>query len=398
MNTMSHLASTALAEFHGLLDFMSTSRWSQRAGQPGISDFVLGNPHDGVLPGVTQALSRAVPPQSPDWHAYKIAVPASQAVVAQSIGDQTGVVFEPEDIVLTNGAFAGLSVTMRAAIEPGSEVIYISPPWFFYRALIQAAGAMPVRVDVNPETLEIDPAAIEAAITPRTQAVILNSPHNPTGTIASPSRLKDVASVLTRASAGRDKPIYLLSDEAYRRIVFDGGSAPSPAAFYPHTFLIYTYGKTLLIPGERLGYIAMPPGMHGREDLRDALVMSQMMTGWAMPNTLLHHSLAELESLSIDIDQLQRRRDLLVGGLRNAGFTATMPAATFYVLCRAPNDDDLAFTEQLAAEDVFVMPGSFFEMPGWVRFSLTANDAMVERALPVFRRVAGRSADLVLTP
>ncbi len=396
MNTLSKLASSGLAEVDGFWKFLTTSRWSERVREPGISDFVLGNPHDGVLPGFTQALAGALTPRAADWHAYKTVVPESQAIIASSLGAEIGIPFQPDDITLTNGAFAGLSVAMRTVVEPGSEVIYISPPWFFYRSLIRAAGARAVRVNVDPETLQVDPAAIEAAITPHTQAIILNSPNNPTGTVASRELLADLAAVLTRASAGRDKPIYLISDEAYRKIVFDGRTVPSPTEFYPHSFLIYTYGKTLLTPGERLGYIAMPPGMHGREDLRNGLLMMQIMTGWAMPNALLHHSLRDLEWLSIDIGALQRRRDLLVPALRDAGLETTLPAGTFYVLCKAPDGDDMAFTELLAADDVFVLPGSTFEMPGYVRISLTARDEMVERALPVFRHVAAQSGGKAL--
>ncbi|MGE3798283.1 MAG: aminotransferase class I/II-fold pyridoxal phosphate-dependent enzyme [Thermomicrobiales bacterium] len=385
MNTLSNLVSSQLAELSGFLNFATTSRWAERQGQPGISDFMFGNPHDGALPGITAALSAAVPPRAADWHAYTIVNPESQAIVAASISAQTDVDFFPDDIVMTNGAFAGLTVTMRAVVEPGEEIIYVSPPWFFYRSLIHSAGAVPVRVDVDPETLQLDPAAIEAAITDKTQAVIINSPHNPTGLIASAETLEEIAAVLTRASEGRDRPIYLISDEAYRKIVFDGRDCPSPAAFYPHTFLIYTYGKTLLMPGERVGYVAVSPGMHGREDLRHGLLMTQIMTGWAMPNNLLHHSLADLEQLTIDIGALQRRRDLLVETLRESGYSVTSPEGTFYVLCKAPGGDDIAFANKLAEDDVFFLPGTFFEMPGYVRFSLTANDAMIERALPILQ-------------
>lgn len=395
MSTLSSLVSTEFAELHGFLTFVTSSRYAERAGQPGISDFMFGNPHDGVLPGFTTALSKAVPPQRADWHAYTVTNPESQAIVAASIAAQTGVPFEPEDITLTNGAFAGLVMTMRTVVDPGAEIIYVSPPWFFYRTLIRSAGAVPVRVDVDSISLAIDPQAIEAAITERTQAVVINSPHNPTGLIASAETLSEIASVLTKASEGRDRPIYLISDEAYRKIVLDGRECPSATAFYPHTFLIYTYGKTLLTPGERLGYIAVPPGMHGREELRNGLLITQIITGWAMPNNLLHHSLADLETLSIDIGALERRRDMLVGALREGGLAATMPEGTFYVLCRMPNADDIAFAEALGEEDVFVLPGTYFEMPGYVRFSLTASDEMIERALPILKRVGatlGRQA------
>ena len=385
MTAISRLASTELDELAGFIRFITTSTYAQRSGAQGISDFMLGNPHDGVPPAFTNALLAATPPQQAGWHAYKMNEPGSQEIVASSLKRQTGVAFEPDDVAMTNGAFAGLTIALRAVVDPGDEVIYVSPPWFFYATLIRAAGGKPVAVSVNPETLEVDPEAIERAITSRTRAVIINSPHNPTGKIISAEILADLAERLTRASESRDRPIYLLSDEAYRKIVFDGRACPSTAEHYPRTFLIYTYGKTLLTPGERLGYLALPPTMPDRETLRVALLAVQLMTGWAFPNSVLQHGLAALEAVSIDIDRLQRRRDTLVCAMREAGYAVTNPEGTFYMLCKAPGGDDNAFAEQLADQDVFVLPGSYFEMPGYVRFSLTASDAMVERAIPILR-------------
>jgi aspartate aminotransferase len=346
---------------------------------------MLGNPHDGVLPAVTDALLAATPPARSDWHAYKMSETQSQEIVAASLRQQTGVAFEPDDVAMTNGAFAGLTIALRAVIDPGDEVIYVSPPWFFYATLIRAAGAKPVAVPVDPETLEVNPEAIERAITSRTRAVIINSPHNPTGKIISAATLTDLAERLTRASETLNRPIYLLSDEAYRKIVFDGRACPSAAGFYPRTFLIYTYGKVLLTPGERLGFVALPPTMPDRETVRLALLVVQLMTGWAFPNSVLQHGLADLEAASIDIDRLQCRRDRLVSAMRDAGYTVTSPEGTFYGLCKVPGGDDNAFAETLAEQDVFVLPGSYFEMPGYVRFSLTASDEMVERAIPILR-------------
>src|SRR5262249_12384139 len=223
--------------------------------------------------------------------------------------------------------------------------IFVSPPWFFYEALISARGARPVRVKMDPATFDLDLAAIAAAITERTRAILVNSPNNPTGKIYPPETLAGLARVLTEASSRIGHTIYLLSDEAYSRIIYDGRQFHSPSTYYPNTFVLYTYGKTLLTPGQRLGYIALPPAVPERELLRPAVLTSQIVTGYAFPNALLQHALPDLERLSIDVAQLQRRRDRMVAALHEIGYNLHSPEATFYLLPRAPLADDEAFIE-----------------------------------------------------
>ena len=345
---------------------------------------MLGNPHEPPLPAFTAALQKWSEPQSNDWYAYKENESASQAIVAKSLRQRRGQPFEPDDIFLTNGAFAALSVVLTAIIDPGDEVIFISPPWFFYESLIAATGATPVRVKCNLETFDLDLAAIEMALTERTRAIMINSPNNPTGKIYPAETLEGLAALLTAASERIGRTIYILSDEAYWRIIYDGRKYPSPTAFYPNSFLLYTYGKTLLTPGQRLGYAALPSTMPRREQLRPALFASQLVTGFAFPNALLQHALPDIEELSIDVDHLQHKRDRLVAALRHMGYDLNMPEGTVYLLARSPLADDLAFIQQLADYDVFCLPGTVFELPGYFRISLTANDQMIEQALPGF--------------
>ncbi len=367
--------------------FMSESRWAERAGQPGISDFVLGNPHDPVLPGFTHALERALPPQSNSWHAYPMNEPHSCNVVASSLSEQTGVTFDPADFVMTNGAFTGLSIALQTVVEPGDEVLYISPPWFFYGSMIRRVGGIPVGVSIDWDRFDIDLAAIEAAITPRTRAIIVNSPHNPTGRIFSSETLRELAAILTRASVRNGRSIAIISDEAYRRILFDGRDCPTPAEFYPHTLVVYTFGKTLLAPGERIGFVALAPGFPDRETARTGLLVSQVLTGYGFPNALLQHAIDDLDSLIIDLDSLQQKRDRMVGGLRSAGYRTSEPEGTFYLVVESPFADEKEFVDRLAEHDVFVLPGSMFDAPGYVRISLTATMEMIERALPVFAAI-----------
>jgi aspartate aminotransferase len=373
------------------LRFFNGPVWSRNA-EPEIANFAVGNPQEMPLPAYVDALSAAIPPRDKDWFAYKMNESESRSTVARSLTGRTGLDWDPEDVFMTNGGFGALAVTFRAILDRGDEVIFLSPPWFFYELLVRAADGVPVRVRLSPPTFDIDLPAIEAAITARTRAVILNSPHNPSGRVYPLDALRELATRLTSAAARIGHPIYLVSDEPYNRIVFDGRTYHSPAEVYPDTITTYSYGKTLLAPGMRLGYIAIPPTMDGRRDLRDRVFVSQVATGFAFPNADLQHAIEDIERLSIDVGALERRRDRLVPALREIGYETTMPEGTFYVMARAPIDDDEHFAAVLADHGVLVLPGSVVEVPGWVRISLTASDDMVEKGLPGFAaaRESGR--------
>lgn len=310
----------------------------------------------------------------------------SRRSIAAAIGPRLGVAFAPEDICVTNGGFGAIASALRAVSGPGDEVIFISPPWFFYEPLIIAMGADAVRVRLQPPAFDLDPEAIAAAITPRTVAVLINTPHNPTGRVYPPEQLRALAAALTEASQRHGRPIHLLSDEPYYRIVFDDRRFTSPAAFYPATLVLYSYGKTLLSPGMRMGYIALAPGMPGASQLRESLFLAQVMTGWAFANADLQYALPQIEHLSIDVAALQRRRDRVIPALQAMGYQTTPPEGTFYAMVKSPLEDDREFTGILRRHGVLVLPGAVVEVPGWFRISLTANDQMVERGLPGFER------------
>ena len=358
----------------------------RRIQDPQACDFMFGNPHEMPLPGFVAALQQWSAPQNKDWFAYKMNEERPRQELAENLRAIRGMEFKPEDIFLTTGAFAGLAVTLNAILEPGDEVIFISPPWFFYETLILAAGGVPVRVKIDPKTFDLNIDTIAAAISTKTRAIIINSPNNPTGKIYPESTLKELARLLNAASSSHRQTIYLLSDEAYCRIIYDGRAFPSPTAFYLNSFLIYTYGKTLLTPGQRLGYIALPPNMPEAEMVRQALFTAQLTTGYALPNALMQYALPDLEKLSIDIEHLQEKRDRLVAELRQMGYELHVPEGTFYLLPRSPVEDDLRFTDRLADEHIHCLPGKVCEMPGYFRISVTANDAMIDRALPGFAR------------
>jgi aspartate aminotransferase len=374
----------ALAAVEPLQRYIEQTGWFYRLTEPGICDFTIGNPHDVPPPGFVEALASKVTPQNDRWYAYKMNEPGPRAVLAKSLKAWRGIDFDEKDIFLTNGATAGLHVVFETIIGPGDEAIFMSPPWFQYESMIIIAGGTPVRVKVDPKTYDLDFEALEKAITEKTRVVIINSPHNPTGKIYSPDTLRRLAALLTGAGKRYGRTIHIVSDESYSRIVFDNRKYHSPTEFYADTFLVYTYGKVLLTPGQRIGFIALPPGMQGKDEIRKAIEGFQMLNGWAFPNAILQHALADLDRISVDINRLQQRRDRVVTALRNMGYETSNPEGTFYILVKSPMKDDVAFTKTLADNGIFCIPGTLMDLPGYIRLSLTANDEMVERAIPKF--------------
>ncbi len=363
-----------------------TGAYASLEKDPEAANFAVGNPHEFAMPSYVATLRDYVEPRDKDWYAYKLSEPEATSTVARSMSSVTGLDWDPLDVQMTNGGFAALAIAFRTLLEEGDEAVYLSPPWFFYELLIVGAGGVPVGVDLEMPYCPIDTAAIDAAITPRTRLVVINSPHNPSGRVLEPAELQVIADTLTAASRRIGHDIYIVSDEPYRRILFDGRTYHSPSEFYPHTIVTYSYGKQLLAPGMRIGYVTWPPTLSESErlHLRDDVFINQLSTGFSFPNADLQHALPDLEPQCVDMAAMQRRRDRMVGALRGYGYEATSPQGTFYIMARSPIADDEAFCALLNQHKVLVLPGAVVNTPGWFRISLTASDEMVDRGLPGF--------------
>lgn len=390
MNVLSARAVSTAAAIDTVFAFFS----SYRAGiedKDVRADFTFGNPHEMPLPSLVSAIRARMEPQRTDWFAYKTNEAEPRAVIAAALGEELGLPFQPEDIALTRGAFGAIALAFSLLLDPGDECIIPLPGWFCYATTLSARNAVAVQVPLAEGTFDLDVAAIGAAITPRTRIVVVNTPHNPTGVIYSRERLTELAAMLTRKSAEMGRPIFILSDEPYRRIRFDGAEFTSPAEVYPYTLIDYSYAKILLAPGLRIGYLAMSPSMPepDRLALRAAALTSQVGGGWNFPDAPLQYAVADLERIGIDIGALQGKRDRLHGALTQWGYRMTRPAGAFYLWGRAPGGDSRGFTRRLADQGVFVMPGTLFDRPADFRISLTGTEAMIEASLPAFEAAAG---------
>ncbi len=366
-----------------LVDF-ATNFWGVHRSTPDINDFAFGNPQEMAIPGFTGALAKHLEPKSKDWYAYKWSEPDARQTVARRLSEWRGMQFLPEDIAMTVGAFGAIATAFDVFLDPGDEVIFSLPPWFFYEPMLLLNGARPVKVPVRAEDHDLDVDRIAGAVTQKTRMVIVNTPNNPTGRIYPASTLTALATALTEASERYGHPIYLLSDEPYARLVFSDSELQSPVDFYPHTLISYSYGKILLTPGQRIGWLAMSPNLPNREELRGTIELAQMAGGWLFPNALLQHSIDDLENLSIDLIELEKKRDVMADALLEMGYELRLPEGTFYLWVRSPKPDDYQFAATLAEKGVLVLPGSVSEGPGYFRISLTGTMEMIERSLPVF--------------
>jgi aspartate aminotransferase len=346
-------------------------------GDPDACDFLAGNPEAPALPGYVETLQKWLEPQDRGWFAYGMPDPRAAEAAAAALSEELGLAFDPEDIILTRGAHGAMALAMATVLDPGDEVVFVSPPWFFYEALILGAGATPVRVRANETTWDLDLDAIAAALSPRTRMVLINTPNNPTGRIYPDDTLALLAALLQRHSDGSARPVYLL---------FDGNEMRSPARHYDRTLLVHTFSKSALAPAQRLGYLAMPPTMPDREALRQGAMSASLSTSNMAPDAVMQYALPDLLHITVDMRKLQLRRDRLLEALRAVGYQVHTPEATFYLLVRSPIDDQGVFVRRLAQDKVLAMSGDMFEMPGYFRLSITATDDMVERAIPVFEK------------
>ncbi|WP_136706473.1 aminotransferase class I/II-fold pyridoxal phosphate-dependent enzyme [Agromyces sp. H66] len=370
----------------GSVDTVTTffSSIQDAAGDPDALDFTFGNPHEMALPGLTNAMRAQLEPRSVDWFAYKTNERPAQEAVSAGLRTELALDFEPDDIAMTQGAFGAISLALAMLADAGDEVVIPVPGWFCYAPMLHAVNLVPVGAALDPVDFSLDLDAIARSLTPRTRVVIVNSPANPTGRVYPKETWDALAELLDETSRRHGRRIWILSDEPYRRIRFDGIGFTTPAASYPWTVIDYSYGKVLLAPGQRLGYLALSPLLPSAEraELRAALMPLQLAIGWGFPDALMQYSVPALEGVSIDVAELTRRRDRLYGALRDAGYTLTRPEGTFYLWGRAPGGDGAAFCAALAARGVYLMPGTLFDQPEHFRISLTPTMDMIERALP----------------
>ena len=363
--------------------FEEGARLKQERGADKVFDFTLGNPEIEPPPAVLAAARRVLDSDAPHLHAYmpNAGHPQVRAAVAKRVSAATGLAYTANHILMTVGAGAALNTVLKAVLNPGDEVITVAPFFVEYVYYAENHGGRLVVVRPNAD-LTPDVAKIEAAITPKTRAIIVNSPNNPSGVIYPRSTFVELEAVLNRA----DHPIVLISDEPYRALVFDDVPVPDVPPLVTRSVVATSWSKSLAIPGERIGYLAFSPRMPEAAALFEACTFTSRVLGFVNAPALWQWVVAEVGDLVIDVAPYREKRDLMYEGLTRIGYQCVKPQGAFYVFPRTPIDDDVAFVRLLADEGVLAVPGSGFGMPGHIRISLTVERETVVRGLPGFER------------
>jgi aspartate aminotransferase len=363
--------------------FEEGARLKQERGADKVFDFTLGNPEIEPPPAVLAAARRVLDSDAKHLHAYmpNAGHPRVRQAVADRLRAATGLPYTADHVLMTVGAGAALNTVLKALLDPGDEVITVAP--FFAEYIFYAENHGGRLVVVPPTTaLTPDVARIAAAITPRTRAILLNSPNNPSGVIYPASTFLELEAVLGRAG----RPIVLISDEPYRALVFDDVRPPEVPPLVTRSVVATSWSKSLAIPGERIGYLALSPRMPEAAALFEACTFTSRVLGFVNAPALWQWVVAEVGDEVIDVAPYREKRDLMYEGLVRIGYECVKPQGAFYVFPRTPIDDDVAFVRLLAEEGVLTVPGSGFGAPGHIRISLTVERETVIRALPGFER------------
>ncbi|MGC4056221.1 MAG: pyridoxal phosphate-dependent aminotransferase [Paludibaculum sp.] len=361
--------------------FEEGARLKVERGAENVYDYTLGNPDVEPPSQVLQALTRIVAAGVPNSHGYmpNPGFPAVRQAVANQLQRETGLPFGAEDIFMTVGSAGACNVILKSILDPGDEVIVLIPCFSEYRFYISNHSGRMVPVETGDDFLP-DINRISAAITSRTRAIILNTPNNPTGRVYSEDVLRGLNSML--AAAGHE--ILVISDEPYKRLVFDGNTQPEVASHITNTAICNSWSKSQALPGERIGYLALSPQVKNRAALRAACAFTNRILGFINAPALWQ--LVELEAMdqTVDVTLYERKRDLLCESLSRAGYEVHKPEGTFYVFLRTPISDDIAFVRALAQEGVLGVPGAGFGRSGYVRLSLTVPEEMIRKSIPGF--------------
>jgi aspartate aminotransferase len=363
--------------------FEEGARLKQERGADKVFDFTLGNPEVEPPAAVIEVARRILASTEPHLHAYmpNAGYPQVRAAIAKRLSAATGLAYTASHVIMTVGAGAALNTVLKALLDPGDEVITVAPFFVEYVYYAENHGGklmvVPPKADLTP-----DVAKIEAAITPRTKAIIVNSPNNPSGVIYPASAFVEIEAVLQRAG----RPIVLISDEPYKALVFDDVKPPEVPPLVTRSIVATSWSKSLALPGERIGYLAFSPRLPEAAELFEACTFTNRVLGFVNAPALWQWVVAEVGDLVIDVGPYREKRDLMYEGLVRIGYECVKPQGAFYVFPRSPIDDDVAFVRLLAEEGVLTVPGSGFGMPGHIRISLTVEKDTVARALPGFER------------
>ena len=372
--------------------FEEGKRLAELHGAENVYDFSLGNPNTPPPLGVDEELADIMKWEKPTFlHGYmnNAGYEDVRGVIAKSINKKFDTNFNEKSIIMTVGAAGGLNVVLKTLLNPDDEVVVFAPYFGEYRVYIDNFGGSIVVVPPNTPDFQPELSAFEKALTARTKAVIVNSPNNPTGVVYSGETIIKMAEILRNAQDIFNTEIYLISDEPYRELVYDNTAVPYIPKYYQNTIIGYSYSKSLSLPGERIGYLAVPPGAAGFEELMDGLTTANRILGYVNAPSLMQRVAARCEGLCIKTDMAgyNKNRETLYKGLLAAGYDCVKPQGAFYLFVKSPMESDVEFCAAAKKYNILIVPGSAFACPGYVRIAYCVAHETIVAALPKFKKL-----------
>jgi len=358
----------------------------QRYGEENIFDLSLGNPVVEPPAEFFQELKKIAEHPTPGMHRYmsNAGYAETRAAVAEQLCLETGIKFTASDVIMTNGAAGALNVILKTVLNHGDEAIIFAPYFAEYVHYIAnhygVARILPTDEQFAPRVDEL-----AKAINKRTRAVLINSPNNPSGAVYSEKRLREIGKVLRQKEAELGTNILLVSDEAYRRLLYDGLKYPFPVHHHANSIIATSHSKDLALPGERIGYIAVHPECHNREDLVNGFIHVNRTLGFVNASALMQHIVRHLQGVTISVAEYQKKRDFMLDNLTKMGYEMVKPQGAFYIFPKSPIKDDVAFVRELLQLKVLTVPGSGFGTPGYFRIAYCVEDKILKGSLDGLR-------------
>lgn len=371
--------------------FEEGNRLRAKYGADKVFDFSLGNPSVPAPDSVREAIIELVNTTDPTvLHGYmsNAGFEDVRQTIAESLNRRFDTKFSAKNLIMTVGAASGLNVILKTILNPGEEVIVFAPYFLEYGAYVRNYDG--VLVEVSPDTTTFQPnlAEFEQRITPKTRAVIVNTPHNPTGVVYSEETIKKLSAILEAKQKEFGNVIYLISDEPYRELAYDGVEVPYLTKYYNNTVVGYSYSKSLSLPGERIGYLVIPDEADGSEELISAATIANRTLGCVNAPSLIQKVVAKCVDAKTDLAAYDKNRQALYNGLKECGFECIKPQGAFYLFVKSPVEDEKAFCEAGKKYNILMVPGSSFACPGYVRLAYCVSYETIVNSLPEFNKLA----------
>lgn len=373
--------------------FEEGKRLAKEYGQENVYDFSLGNPNVPAPEAVNQAILDVIGEEDSVFvHGYmsNAGFEDVRETIAQSLNRRFGTKFNQNNILMTVGAASGMNVILKTILDPGDEVIVFAPYFMEYGSYVRNYDGVLVTVAPDTSSFQPDLKGLERAVTPKTKAVIINTPNNPTGVIYSENTLREIGRILSEKEKELGISIVLISDEPYRELAYDGAQVPYVTPFYHNTAVCYSYSKSLSLPGERIGYLVIPDEMEESSRVMAAAVIANRVLGCVNAPSLIQRVIKRCVDEKVNIEAYDRNRKLLCDSLVFMGFQCVRPEGAFYLFLKCPEADDKHFSEVCKEHRILVVPGTSFACPGYVRISYCVSYEQIQRSLPAFEKVAAR--------